>query len=108
MSRDIRESDWKLFRELRPLALARFCESVLDEIARVTADRTKTPHERYLEIYQLVRKRDKRLAEVFDDVRRSTALLQLSLIHADGLLTAEEIARFSAEARDAFTWSKRI
>lgn len=29
MEREIRESDWKLFRQLRPLALDRFCQRVL-------------------------------------------------------------------------------
>ncbi len=102
MSREIRESDWKLFRELHPVALARFCEGVLGEITRLAADATKTPHDRYCEIYQLVRKRDKWLADAFDDKRRSTALLQMAIIHARGLLTEEEVARFSPEARDAF------
>ena len=29
---DIPERDWKLFRQLQPLALERFCEKVLSEI----------------------------------------------------------------------------
>ena len=29
MSREISEADWKLFRQLHPLALERFCERVL-------------------------------------------------------------------------------
>lgn len=100
---EIRESDWKLFRELHPVALARFCEGVLSEITRLAADTTKTPHDRYGEIYQLVRKRDKWLADAFDAKRRSTALLQLSIIRSQGLLTEEEVARFSPEARNAFS-----
>jgi len=108
MSRNIRESDWKLFRELHPVAVNRFCESVLSEIARVASDATKTPHTRYGEIFTLVRERDRLLARAFDDKRRSTALLQLAIIHSHGLLTAEELARFSPEAREAITWRERI
>lgn len=108
MSRDIRESDWKLFRELHPGALRRFCEDVLSEITRIASDTSKTPHERYLEVFQLVRERDRKLAAAFDDKRRSTALSQLALIRSYGLLTDEEVGRFSPEARDAITWHERI
>ena len=33
MQRTISESDWKLFRQLHALALERFCERVLSEVA---------------------------------------------------------------------------
>jgi len=108
MPGDIRESDWKVFRQVRTVALERFCEKVLREIISFASDATKTPHERYLDIYKLVRERDRMLADAFNDVRRSTALLQLSIIHSHGLFTEEEMAKFSPEARDAFTWHERI
>src|SRR5688500_322642 len=98
MSREIRESDWKLFRELHPIAVNRFCERVLSEIAAITSDASKTPHARYGDIFTLVRERDRQIARAFDDKRRSTALLQLGIIHAFGLITDEELGRFSPEA----------
>jgi hypothetical protein len=107
MFAEIRESDWKAFRQVHTAALDRFCEKVLGEITSFVSDTTKTPHERYLEIYKLIRERDRMLANAFNDVRRSTALLQLSIIHSHGLLTEEEMARFSPEARAAFTWHER-
>jgi hypothetical protein len=108
MRREIRESDWKVFRQGHPVAVNRFCEKILGDIMSIASDATKTPHERYLEIYQLVRERDRILGDAFDDMRRSTALLRLSVIHSHGLLTEEEMARFSPEARDAFTLYERI
>ena len=108
MSRQIRESDWKVFRQVHPVAVNRFCEQVLSEILSIASDSTKTPYERYLAIYKLIRERDRILGDAFDDMRRSTALLRLSVIHLHGLLTEEEMARFSPEARDAFTWHERI
>jgi hypothetical protein len=102
------ESDWKLFRKLRAVALDRLCENVLREITSIASDATKTSHERYLEIYQLVREKDRKISNAFNDVRRSTALLQLSIIHSYGLLTEEEVFQFTPEARDAFTWNERI
>ena len=108
MRREIRESDWKVFRQVHPVAVNRFCERVLSDIMSAVSDTTKTPHERYLEICKLVRERDRILGDAFDDMRRSTALLRLSVIHSHGLLTEEEMARFSPEARDAFTLYERI
>ena len=74
----------------------------------IASDATTTPHERHLEICKLVRERDRILGDAFDDMRRSTALLRLSVIHSHGLLTEEEMARFSPEARDTFTLYERI
>jgi len=108
MSREIRESDWRLFRELHPIALNRFCDRVLSEIAAVISDATKTPHARYGDIFTLIRERDRQIARAFDDKRRSTALLQLAIIHSFGLLTEEELDRFSPEAQEAITWHERI
>ena len=49
---DIKESDWKIFKGLRQLALERFCDRVLGEIAGITSDNTKTKPERYRAIYR--------------------------------------------------------
>src|SRR5437867_8709064 len=100
MLRVISESDWKLFRQLRPIALERFCERVLAEIDRIASDGSETSHERYLAVFKLIEQRDKELAGAFDDFRRSTALYQLACIHSQGLLTDEEMGRFTAETRD--------
>jgi hypothetical protein len=43
-------------------------------------------HERYREIFGLVRERDGQLAAAFDDPRRSAALFQLLHIRTPGLL----------------------
>jgi hypothetical protein len=50
-------------------------------------------------VYQLVRRRDKELADAFNDFRRSTAFFILGHIQSHDLLTEEEMARFSPETR---------
>lgn len=95
----IPESDWKIFKELHKLALERYCQRVIDELVNVAADGGKSHHERYLALFRLIRDRDKELAGAFDEFRRSTAVLQLSLIKSLGLLTDEEFTRFSPETR---------
>ncbi len=99
--RQIKESDWKILRQLSAVALERFCEKVLSEVEAIRADNSKSIHQRYLDVFQLMRKRDKELAQAFDNLRRSTALEQLILMKAHGLITDEEFSRFSQETQDA-------
>jgi hypothetical protein len=99
MDRGIHEPDWKVFRQLQPLALDRFCQRVLAEVGRLAADANKSHHERYLAVFKLLQGRDKELADAFNDPRRSTALVQLARIQFHELLSAEEFARFSPETR---------
>jgi hypothetical protein len=43
------------------------------------------------------RTRDDDVARGFNDFRRSTAVMQIGIIHKMGLFTGEELRRFSAE-----------
>ena len=94
----IPERDWKLFRQLQPLAIERFCEKVLSEIRDISASGASA-HKRYLRVFKIVRDQDKELATLFDNPRRSNAWFQLSLIHSHDLLTLEEMQRFSPETQ---------
>jgi hypothetical protein len=96
----ISETDWKIFKPVRELALERFCERVLAEAERIRADTGKSQHGRYIELYRLMRDRDKELAQVFDHLRRSTAVMQLAAFRSLGLVTDEEYMRFSAPTRE--------
>jgi hypothetical protein len=98
--RQISEPDWKIFRQLHPVAVGRFCESVLAEAAKPKAQHSKSAHERYLDLFRLINERNKEMARLFDDFRRSTALLQLAAIKSAGWLTDEELLRFSQEAQE--------
>lgn len=96
--RQISEPDWKIFRQLHPVAVERFCESVLAEAAKPKAQ--QSAHERYLDLFRLINERNKEMARLFDGFRRSTALLQLAAIKSAGWLTDEELLRFSQEAQE--------
>jgi len=98
--RDIPESDWKIFRTVRAAALDRYCARVLDECRTASEDRSISNHERYLRLFRLLRERDDDLADAFNDFRRSTAILQLARIHALGVVTDEELGRFSPGTRE--------
>jgi hypothetical protein len=93
------ESDWKVFRELRQLALERFCKRVLDHLQPILRDGSRTHHERYLDAFRFLQDKDKELAHAFNDPRRSRMIVQLAAIHAYGLLDAHELERFTARTR---------
>jgi hypothetical protein len=101
MMRNISEVDWKLFRQLHPIALERFCQRVLSEVGSLASSPDKSSHQRYLAVFQLIQRRDRELADAFNDLRRSTALRQLACIQSQELLTDEEFARFSPETIEA-------
>jgi hypothetical protein len=103
MSRDIPERDWKAFREIHPVARARFCERVLSQVASASSAPGQNAHERYLKVFELLRDKDKELATLFDNPRRSSALGQLSMIASAGLLSEEELSRFSPKTRESIS-----
>jgi hypothetical protein len=96
---DISQADWKIFKTLRELALERFCSRVLDEVARISADEAKSKHGRYIAIYRLMKERDREIDPIFDYLRRSPAVRQLTAFRTHDLVTAEELERFSPELR---------
>jgi len=99
MPLEIKESDWKLFRRLHPVALERFCKQVIEEINQATSNCRGDYHKRYLEVFNLIMNRNEEMARAFDDVRRSTAIVLLTNIRKGGLLTDEEFSQFSPETR---------
>jgi len=99
MMREIKEADWKIFRQVHAVALERFCLRVLDDSERLHKDTSHSAYERYIAIYRLFDERDKEVARLFNDLRRSTALWQIAALKGRGLLTEEEFARFSQETQ---------
>ena len=99
MGPQIEEPDWKVFREVRVSALERFCERVLSEVTRLATETCQTSHQRYLTVFDLLKKQDGQLADTFNNPRRTTALFQLVLMRSQDLLTGEEFARFSTTTR---------
>ena len=101
MPRTVAEPDWKVLRRVHPLALERYCERVLAEIARVTDNSAQSTHQRYLDIFKIIEQRDREMAIMFNDPKRSNALTMLARIRAAELLTEDEFSSLSPETRSA-------
>jgi hypothetical protein len=106
---DFPESDWKKFRLVHKAALDRHCQETLAKLKPMIDAPGKDMHERYMAIYEFIQQRDEEVADVFNDFRRSTALIQLIAMCKRKLVTDEELAEFSPETRERVTsWLAQI
>jgi hypothetical protein len=99
MSAAIPEADWRVFRSLHPIWIDRFCKRVNGELLRALSDDSRDAYQQYLAAYKLMHERDKEIASAFDDFRRSTAIFQIAIIRKLGVITDEELGRFSESTR---------
>ena len=100
MLMSIIESDWKKFKELRKLALDRFCQGVLADAKTITEHGALSAQARYGMLYRLMRDRDKDIVRTFDPYSRSSALMALRMMVRHDLLTDAELSVLSEAARE--------
>jgi hypothetical protein len=98
MFRTIPEPDWKLFKEIHTLLLERYCQRTLEELDQLR-HKDAVASDRYFDIRELMKKRDKTLQKIFQDYRRSTAIMQLAAMRNAELLSEAEFGRFSEETQ---------
>ncbi|KGK42372.1 hypothetical protein LH51_07540 [Nitrincola sp. A-D6] len=96
----MKESDWQKFNVIKEKAIEQFCTQTLNEFEGVIANTGESAHDRYLQLYQLVRNRDKEMAFIFDGHSRSKAPIQLMVIRSHGLADEALLAELSDEFRD--------
>jgi hypothetical protein len=93
------EADWKLFREVRARALEQFSERTLGELADISQDRSRSAHERYLDVCRTIRERDRVVARTFDNPRRSMLLVHLAAMDELGLLGPDDLLPMTSGTR---------
>lgn len=93
----MKESDWKIFKEIKEKARNKFCEIALAEFREAMDNQDEHIHNRYLLSVRLVENRDKQMALLFDGHSRSKARLQLIAIRGEGLADETLVAKLSDE-----------
>ena len=93
----MKESDWKLFKQVKEKALERFCAKALADIKEAIEEDANSFHGKYLYVYKLLKNADKRLSLLFDEHSRSKAPMQLMLIRSEGLIMESELEGMSDE-----------
>jgi hypothetical protein len=96
----IPEDDWKRFKDLKTVALERFCEKVLVECGEVLGNSDRSPHDRYLELSRLMKERDRELAGALDYHSRSKTVMQLIAMRRLNVASGEDLQSFSSKTRN--------
>jgi hypothetical protein len=100
MQNDFPESNWKTLSRLKPLALERLCKLILQESGNILDRAQEGGHyQAYLNLYKHIHASDEKVANCFNDWRRSQALNILASWRSEHLLTDEEFNTFSPETR---------
>ena len=95
----IKEKDWKIIRALKDEKLNALCADILGEINQEISNKKEQNHKAYLKVWDIVNTRDKDVADMFNDLRRSNAVYKLALWYKNGYLTEKELNEFSEETR---------
>lgn len=93
------ESDWKKFRALKDPLLNRLAERINARIESIIADSTPSPYEKYLRVFEEVKKSDDIIARCFDDWRRSRFMDLVLSCYREGLFTESELSEFSEDTK---------
>ncbi len=95
----IAEKDWKLLRKMKDEKLNAACEMILTIIHTEITNKGNENHKAYLNVWKIVDSEDRNIAEMFNDLKRSNAVLKLATWKRHGLLSEQEISKFSPETR---------
>lgn len=91
----MKESDWKLFKNIKEKAIERFCANVIEDVEEAIKKEDTSHHGRYLYLFKMLQNADKRLSLLFDGQSRSKAQLQLTLMRSEGLVENHELEGMS-------------
>lgn len=97
--RHIPESDWKKLRKLKDKMLNTNCRNVFQKIEGISKNIDGREHKAYLELWKLLKKEDKDISIMFDDLKRSNAVQKLSAWKQKGIISNEQISEFTTETQ---------
>ena len=89
------EKDWKLMRSMKKELLNKACEQILVKVEKLIKDQDQSAHEKYLKLWKQIKEEDKIIAIMFDDLRRSNAILKLSNWYGYELLSDKQLNQFT-------------
>ena len=86
-------------KSMKDTKLSQVCEKILGAVGSVINNKGNENHKAYLDVWEIVQAGDSDIAEMFNDLRRSNAVLKLAAWNRYGLLTESELSSFSEETR---------
>jgi len=98
--RTIPERDWKQMKSMKARVLDDACARILTSVESIVQKRDGRNHEAYMDLWDLLKKEDRKIAYMFDDFRRSSALLKLMQWQHYGFVSESDLALFTAETQN--------
>jgi hypothetical protein len=97
---DIKESDWKLLRKKKDKILNDHCNKILMQIESLTRKRSGREHDIYLRLWEILKEKDKEISYMFDDLKRSNAIMKIFHMVKFEALPLDELEEFSEETKE--------
>ncbi|MDO7083698.1 hypothetical protein WNY51_15600 [Pseudocolwellia sp. AS88] len=94
------ESDWKLFRKLQSELTNKACESIFKQVNDIANVRAGKEHQSYLDLYNLIKKEDTRIAEMFNNPTRNNVILKIVTLRKSEVLSNEQLQMFSEQTQE--------
>lgn len=95
----IPEKDWKLFRQLQSELTAKACELIFKQVNDIASAREGNEHQSYLNLYDLVKTEDAKIAEMFNNPTRNNVKLKIVLMKKNDVLSDKQLQMFSEETQ---------
>ncbi len=99
MTISIQESDWKYLRKREVDMLSTLCGRINEQSKDILNNQSVSEHEKYLKLYDHIKKSDKIIADCFNDWRRSNIWLKIQFLWRHDLLTDEHLDHMSDNVR---------
>ncbi|MCK5835833.1 MAG: hypothetical protein KAH09_01085 [Desulfobacula sp.] len=95
MSISIPESDWKYLRKRKVDLLSTLCGRINEQSKDILNDQSSSEHEKYLKMFDHIKKSDKIVADCFNDWRRSNIWIKIQSLRHYDLLTNDHFDQMS-------------
>ena len=108
---ELSKTQKKIARQLIDIGLQRECKSFTAKIEKFTNSeewKTGDPKKLYHELYDKVISFDKRIAKRYDNLGGSRYFITVYSLFYDGVLTADDIARFDIEVQNELFKIKQL
>ncbi|OLQ95825.1 hypothetical protein BIY21_20485 [Vibrio ponticus] len=95
----IKESDWKVFCEIKKEAIQLYCARQLNEIIETITDESQPAGERFHFMCRYSKTSEKQMKFIFDGHSRNKAFIQLMLMCEENLVAEAQFERLSDELK---------
>ena len=95
----IPEKDWKKLRSMQKELLDKACGVALSSIRSLIDEREGGNHKTFSNLWNVIKKEDKKIGLMFDDMKRSEAMLKIAFMFKSKIIDENILKEFCAETQ---------